>query len=376
MPNRTLNEGIHVSDNERFILDVIRREGSISQSRVGQLSHLTQQSTHRIISALLARDLLQAGPPASGAGRGKPSPSLQLAARTVFSVGIAINTDCAILTLTALDCELVEEVRFRFPPLSRQTTLERLSTALDRICVRNGVDKASLIGVGFSINGYFVANRRQINAPEPLRDWSLIDLQPLLEETFDLPVWIENSVSAAAVGESLCGAGRWARSFVYLGFNYGFGGGLVIEGKPFFGANGNAGELSSILTREEQEVRPALRYLLEMLQEQGVDVDSIEDISLRFDPRWPGVDAWIDRVMPCLNRIINSLSGILDPQAIVFGGQLPVALGEALMARVEYWGGDRYGITATRPSLVMGQQSCDAAARGAALIPLRACFFL
>ncbi len=78
MPNRTLNEGIHVSDNERFILDVIRREGSISQSRVGQLSHLTQQSTHRIISALLARDLLQAGPPASGAGRGKPSPSLQL----------------------------------------------------------------------------------------------------------------------------------------------------------------------------------------------------------------------------------------------------------------------------------------------------------
>jgi predicted NBD/HSP70 family sugar kinase len=367
---------MHVTDNERFILDVIRREGSISQSRVSQSSQLTQQSTHRIISSLLDRKLLQAGPPLPGGGRGKPSPSLQLAANTAFSVGIAINTDCAIISLTALNCELIEEVRFRFPPLSRESTLQRLQATLERICSRNGVDRSCLVGVGFSMNGYFVADRRQINAPEPLRDWSLIDLQPLLEETFGLPVWLENSVSAAAVGESLCGAGRWARSFAYLGFNYGFGGGLVIEGKPFFGVNGNAGELSSILTREEQEVRPALRYLLEILQAQGVDVDSIEDISLRFDPQWPGVDTWIERVMPCLNRIINALSGILDPQAIVFGGQLPIALGEALMARVEYWGGDRYGVNATRPRLVMGQQSCDAAARGAALIPLRACFFV
>ncbi len=376
MFNYKLNEGMQVTDNERFILDVIRREGSISQSRVSQSGPLTQQSTHRIIGGLLGRDLLQAGPPLPGGGRGKPSPSLQLATKTVFSVGIAINTDCAIMSLTALNCELVEEVRFRFPPLSRQSTLERLQAALERICSRNSVDRASLVGIGFSMNGYFVADRRQINAPEPLRDWSLIDLQPLLEETFGLPVWLENSVSAAAVGESLCGAGRWARSFAYLGFNYGFGGGLVIEGKPFFGANGNAGELSSILTRDEQEVRPALRYLLEVLQKQGVDVDSIEDIWLRFDSRWPGVEIWIERVMPCLNRIINALSGILDPQAIVFGGQLPVALGEALMARVEYWGGDRYGVNATRPRLVMGQQSCDAAARGAALIPLRACFFV
>ncbi|KTC58406.1 MULTISPECIES: ROK family protein [Pseudomonas syringae group] len=367
---------MQVTDNERFILDVIRREGSISQSRVSQSSPLTQQSTHRIIGGLLGRNLLQAGPPLPGGGRGKPSPSLQLATGTVFSVGISINTDCAIMSLTALNCELVEEVRFRFPPLSRQSTLERLQAVLERMCSRNGVDRASLVGIGFSMNGYFVADRRQINAPEPLRDWSLIDLQPLLEETFGLPVWLENSVSAAAVGESLCGAGLWARSFAYLGFNYGFGGGLVIEGKPFFGANGNAGELSSILNRDEQEVRPALRSLLEVLQEQGVDVDSIEDIWLRFDPNWPGVDAWIERVMPCLNRIINALSGILDPQAIVFGGQLPVALGQALMARVEYWGGDRYGVNATRPRLLMGQQSCDAAARGAALIPLRACFFV
>jgi len=367
---------LQVSDHERGILDLVRRAGSISQSQVSHGGHLSQQSMHRIITGLLKRGLLLAGPPLPGAGPGKPSPSLRLAPEAAYSIGMTINTDSAVVALTGLNCELLEEVRLRFPPLSRASTLERLQATLARLCQRNAVPRERLIGVGLAINGYFVAERRQINAPESLRDWSLVDLQPLLEDTFALPVWIENSVSAAAVGESLCGAGLWARSFAYLGFNYGFGGGLVIKGEPFFGAHGNAGELSSLLTQEEQDARPALRSLLETLQGNGIDVDSIEDIWLRFDPQWPGVNDWVERVTPTLNRVINALSSILDPEAIVFGGQLPAALGELLMARVEYWGGHRYGVRPSRPRLVMGQQQHDTAARGAALIPMRTCFFL
>ncbi|MFH7397120.1 NagC family transcriptional regulator, partial [Pseudomonas syringae pv. tagetis] len=74
---------------------------------------------------------------------------------------------------------------------------------------------------------------------------------------------------------------------------------------------------------EESINRPALRYLLDEMHQRGVQVDSIDDLRLRFDPDWPGVDTWQTRVKPKLDRMINALAGLFEPQAVVFGGQLP-----------------------------------------------------
>ncbi|UXN75898.1 hypothetical protein N8D56_27290 (plasmid) [Devosia sp. A8/3-2] len=42
-----------------------------------------------------------------------------------------------------------------------------------------------------------------------------------------------------------------------------------------------------------------------------------------FDPGWPGVAEWVDEVTPAYNRMINAIRAVIDPQAIVFGGQAP-----------------------------------------------------
>ncbi|WP_341315779.1 ROK family protein [Paraburkholderia sp. IMGN_8] len=247
------------------------------------------------------------------------------------------------------------------------------SFASSRICLSTR-DAERLIGVGFAISGFFVADRRQVNAPEPLQDWSLIDLEPILENCFELPVWIENNATMAAIGESLLGAGLWARSFVYLSFNYGFGGGIVIDGKPYFGSHGNAGEMM-IYDEDETGRRPALQYLIKELRANGVDIDSVEDLRFRFDPTWSGVESWIERTLPALDRVINTVAGLFDPEAIVFGGQLPVQLGRMLIERARFWEKHRYGVAPPRPKLVLGEANGNAAVIGAALVPLKECFF-
>lgn len=54
----------------------------------------------------------------------------------------------------------------------------------------------------------------------------------------------------------------------------------------------------------------------------GVIVDSVGDLRQRFDATWPDVESWILRSLPALNRTINAVAGLFDPEAIVFGGQL------------------------------------------------------
>ena len=372
MPSASSLRTNPLSASERLLLDAARRLEPISRAALAGVTPLAQPSVHRNVESLLSRGLLQAGAPEKGL-RGQPSPLITLVREALYSVGLCINADCVVVSLADMSCRVVEEVTVRTPPLSRQATLQAVKDVIQRLLARHAVPRERLVGIGVGIAGFALPGGRQFNASEPLRDWSLVDLAPLLEEALGYPVLrIENSGGTAAVGEFLNGIGRTVKSFCYLAVEHGFGGGILIDGQLHRGMNGNAGEVSGCLTPEEMERRPALSTLLQALRSQGVAVDSIEDLRQRFDPEWPGVADWVDSVMPQLDRVLNALSVIVDPEVIVFGGQAPAGLCRMLIARAQFWDqSTRYGVSLSRPRLVLSASNVDAAASGAAALLLK-----
>jgi predicted NBD/HSP70 family sugar kinase len=365
------------SENERLILDIVRSCEPIPRATITAHTNLTQQSVHRLVQALTARGLLRAGAPFKGA-RGQPSPTIELERQAVYSVGISVNTDAVTLSLADFGCDVVDQEVLRGVPADRKATLAILAEKLGSILARRQISRANLIGLGFAMSGFFVGDDRRFNAPEPLRDWSLVDLQAELEQVFALPAWLENNATTGAIGESLRGVGRWCKTFAYLSFNYGFGGGLVLEGRPYLGFHGNAGEFSVIYDPDEMLRRPALQYLIATLRERGVEIGSIEELKQNFDPSWPGVESWLSETMPMVDRLIATLAGVIDPQAIVFGGQLPSELGRMMIARARLPSQrpHRYGAAPPGPRLVLSETKGDASAIGAALLPLKFRYFL
>ena len=69
----------------------------------------------------------------------------------------------------------------------------------------------------------------------PLTD---VPLRTLIGERFGLPCAIENDASAAAIGEWQAGAGRGTRDLIMLTLGTGVGGGLILDGRPYRGAEG------------------------------------------------------------------------------------------------------------------------------------------
>ncbi len=364
------------SENERLILDIVRRHGPIARASITGHTNLTQQSVHRLIEGLLERELLRTGAALKGT-RGQPSPTIELVPEVAYSLGFSINTDSVVICIADFRCNIVVEEKLKTLPGDREATLEALARTLDRILSDHGIARARLLGLGFSMSGFFISEDRIFNAPEPLRDWSLIELKPILETRFGLPVWLENNATTGAIGENLCGVGLWCETFAYLSFAYGFGGGLILDGRPFHGFHGNAGEFSGIYNPDESPKRPALQYLMKTLQKNGVDIHSVDTLYHQFDPGWPGVEEWLDETMPQVDRLIASLIAVLDPQAIVFGGQLPRALGRMMIERANMPSQreHRYGIGPKEAKLVLSETEGDPSALGAALLPLRVRYF-
>ena len=362
------------NDNQRDILNLIRLNQPVRRSHLTNMTNLTQQSVHRIVNALEAKGLVTSSLGIT-TGPGKPSPEFSLVSNAAYGVGILVNTDSVVICVVDFYCNARITKQFNFDITDRKVTLDNIEMELKKLLNENNIDKKSVCGIGFTLPGFFVTKGKLFNAPEPLRDWSLVDLDSELIQRFSLPVFLENSANAGAVGETLGPLGVKYKDFIYLGFDYGFGGAIVIDGKLHSGKAGNAGELSSIFVGDEIDERPAMGLLLTHLKANDIFLSGVDELKRSFDPQWPGVEQWIDKTMPHLNRLIFALTGIIDPEAIIFGGQIAPNLADILINQVRFPSSFRYDTPPPFPDLVRSAALSDPAAIGVAQLPLKYLYF-
>ena len=73
--------------------------------------------------------------------------------------------------------------------------------------------------------------------------FSNLPMGKMLKERLGFNCYLENDASAAAYGEFIAGAGDGTKNFVAITLGTGVGGGIIIDGKLFSGANLAGGEL-------------------------------------------------------------------------------------------------------------------------------------
>jgi glucokinase len=73
--------------------------------------------------------------------------------------------------------------------------------------------------------------------------WGNVNIVDMMKNHFDVPIVIENDANAAALGELAYGKAKGMKNFIVLTLGTGFGSGIVIDGKVFYGQNGLAGEI-------------------------------------------------------------------------------------------------------------------------------------
>lgn len=368
------NDDTVASANERSLLRLIWRHPGLSRSELTGLSDLTQQSVHRIIDALAERGLVVLGEPKPGLGSGQPSPMLQLNGGYAYACGLSVTTDVIDICIIDFSGKTLAESSILLWDRGMQKSLALVVEELAVHQSRLGLSPDRLFGVGFGIAGVHQGGTRY-NASLPLHEWSLIELGPILFDLFKKPVWTMNGAKVGAIAEIMFGVGRHIKDLAYLSFNYGFGGGLVSNGELLLGGHGNAGEFSQMYDAEENLRRPALQYLMERLQRNKVNVPSISYLRKNFDRDWHGVKDWVDEVTPAYNRLVNAIWGVYDPNAIVFGGQIPPDLAQMLVDRTEFFGRPRYGASRPNPKLIISEIGSDAASMGAAIMPFSRMFY-
>ena len=221
-----------------------------------------------------------------------------------------------------------------------------------------GVGTRAVKAVGIACGGPLDPERGIILSPLHLPGWDNVPLVAIVEEAFGVPAAVDNDATAAAVAEWRFGAGSGAsvRSLVYLTISTGIGGGLVLDGRPYRGVAGNAGELGHLLI--DIDGRPCLcgrRGCLEAyasgsnialrareaLKAPGGDGSSLaglpvvtaREVARAAEARDPlAVDVW-DETTRILAAAVATILDAFNPELVVLGGGVTNA-GDQLLAPV------------------------------------------
>ncbi len=132
-----------------------------------------------------------------------------------------------------------------------RAVLSQMEASLRAALGRAGLAPADLVAVGIASPGPIDIVEGVVRHPPNLPGWGALPLRRLMQERLGLPVALENDATAAAVGEHAFGAGQGARHMVYVTVSTGIGGGLIIDGRPYRGKGGAAGELGHIIVQAD-----------------------------------------------------------------------------------------------------------------------------
>jgi glucokinase len=106
-----------------------------------------------------------------------------------------------------------------------------------------------LVAIGVSFGGPVDAHRGMVRLSHHVPGWEETPLADRLQAELGVKAAVDNDANVAAFGEWTFGAGQGCASLLYVTVSTGIGGGWVLGGRIWSGADGMAGEIGHIVVR-------------------------------------------------------------------------------------------------------------------------------
>lgn len=369
------------SHNRRVVLDVVRQLGPVGRMEISRHAHLSTQAVSNIVDDLVADGLLiRTG--RLRAGRGLPPIQFAVNPNGGMTAGIEIAAEHISTLLVDIGGRVRAHRTLSIQRNDPETVLPAIKAEVEAAQAQLKPPVPQLLGVGVVMPGPFNVEGMTSVGPTTLSGWLDFDPVASIGQVLGSPITLENDATAAAVGERLHGAAKDLKNFCLIYFGQGLGLGIMMDGRPYRGANGNAGEIGHVLVEKGGrlcscgqhgclEAYASIHALAERLNAVGIQNVDYVHLERLHREKHPVVEAWIEEAAGYLAPQVAMLENLFDPEAIVIGGALPPSLLEQLVQTMHPLPPSvarRRNRTEAR--LIHGRTGRLTAALGAAALPL------
>ena len=286
---------------------------------------------------------------------------LEKLGREDYVVGVDMGGTKILAAIIGSNGQIVS----RFKAMTRadkgaDEVINRIAECISESIKKANLDHTQIRAIGIGAPGVIDSKTGVVIYAPNLR-WTNVALKTALENQIKIPVTVDNDVNLGTLGEQALGAGRGVDNLVGIFVGTGIGGGIILNGKLFYGANRTAGEIGHVILKpdgprcscgnrgclEALASRTAIsRYVRKAITQQGKksilpelnggSLDLVRSGALaKAVKRGDKVTAKaIQRAQYYLGIGVATVVGLVNPQVVVLGGGLIEAMGEDFVSEI------------------------------------------
>jgi glucokinase-like ROK family protein len=311
--------------------------GVASQADLARATGLSRATVSSIVAELRADGLVvEVETVDARAGGGRPPVVLRLHDSAGVAVGVDLGHTHVRTAVATLAHEVLAEAYCEIDvDHESQRPLDLAGAMVGEVLDRAGVDPSRVIGVGLGLPGPVDRGRGVVGSRSILPGWVGVRAAEELQQRTGLAVEVDNDANLGALAEASWGAARGCTEVVYIKISTGIGAGFILDGKPYRGASGTAGEIG------HTSVDPAGRFcycgnrgcletvaagpaIVEQLRRGNQDLTLAEVLAQAAAGDNAGRRA-IAEAGRHVGVAVANLCNLLNPQRVVVGGQLAEA---------------------------------------------------
>ena len=127
-----------------------------------------------------------------------------------------------------------------------ENIVRKMVEGVEELLEESGKSFTEISSIGIGSAGQ-IDRKNGIIIGAPNLDCYNLNLKEILQNKFNIPVFVGNDVEVATIGEQKFGAGKGCADFVCVFVGTGIGSAIVKNGHIIYGATGTAGELGHII---------------------------------------------------------------------------------------------------------------------------------
>ncbi|MEZ0537575.1 ROK family protein [Caldicellulosiruptoraceae bacterium PP1] len=323
----------HLKDmNRRTVYQIFEEKETLSRAEVSRITGISAPTILKITSHMMKKNILfEIGEGESDLGR-KPL-LLKFNPEASYTIGIDFQNEYIILGIVDLKGEIKGINKIQISSSFIDILKSDLKFYIENLIKEYNIDISKILSVGIGIPGVVNSDEYIINVAPAIGITKQVNISheiKSLSDYFNLPIYIENDVNAAAVGEFNLRNKNSYNHLVYLTIGNGVGAGIILNKSLYKGTRYAAGEVGyMIFDKNSQTVKEDRGWL-----EKQIDFNTVCNLSVN-ESHNNQIQIILDQVTSYTALCIANIASVLDIETFIVGGDLPNMLKKPFFNKLE-----------------------------------------